>query len=73
MKTKLPSALGTLRTVPLFTLALALLLNAPHAAAQDDTVTLRDRDSMRQERIAVDSLKSKISEAVSVQKLLKKI
>jgi glycyl-tRNA synthetase len=44
-----------------------------HQTLQDDTVTVRDRDTMKQERIAVSALKSKIQKAVSIQELLKTI
>jgi len=44
-----------------------------HQTLQDDTVTLRDRDTMKQERIKIASLKSVIREAVSIPELLRKI
>lgn len=44
-----------------------------HQTLQDDTVTLRSRDTMQQERISVPELKSIIGEAVSVKALLNKI
>ena len=44
-----------------------------HQTLQDDTVTIRDRDTMKQERIAVSALKSKIQKTVSIQELLKTI
>ncbi|GHM99390.1 glycine--tRNA ligase [Cytophagales bacterium WSM2-2] len=44
-----------------------------HQTLQDNTVTIRERDSMKQERIAIDSLKEKIREAVSLLSLLKRI
>ena len=44
-----------------------------HQTLQDDTVTVRDRDTMKQERVSIDALKSKIQKAVSIQELLKKI
>jgi len=44
-----------------------------HQTLQDNTVTIRERDSMKQERVAVQSLKEKIGESVSMTKLLKSI
>jgi glycyl-tRNA synthetase len=44
-----------------------------HQTLQDDTVTIRDRDSMKQERISILNLKSKIQDSVSMTTLLKKI
>ncbi len=44
-----------------------------HQTLQDDTVTIRDRDTMKQERVAIGTLKSKISGLVSIPELLKKI
>ncbi len=44
-----------------------------HQTLQDDTVTIRDRDTMKQERVAVSSIKSIIQESISLSALLKKI
>jgi glycyl-tRNA synthetase len=44
-----------------------------HQTLQDDTVTLRDRDTMKQERISISSLKGTIQDSVSIANLLKKI
>jgi glycyl-tRNA synthetase len=44
-----------------------------HQTLQDNTVTIRERDSMKQERVAIQSLKEKIGESVSMTKLLKSI
>ncbi len=44
-----------------------------HQTLQDDTVTLRDRDTMQQERISIQELKFKIQDSVSMANLLKKI
>ncbi len=41
-----------------------------HQTLQDNTVTLRDRDTMKQERVGIQDLKEKIGEAVSLTKLL---
>ena len=40
---------------------------------EDDTVTLRHRDSMQQERIAIRDLAQVLSEATSLKSLLRKI
>jgi glycyl-tRNA synthetase len=44
-----------------------------HQTLQDNTVTLRDRDTMKQQRLPVDALKETIQQAVSIPELLKKI
>lgn len=44
-----------------------------HQTLQDNTVTIRDRDTMKQERVTIDQVKSVIQEAVSMSELLKKI
>ena len=44
-----------------------------HQTLEDNTVTIRDRDSMEQERIQVDKLARIVNEKVSMKKLLKKI
>ena len=44
-----------------------------HQTLQDDTVTIRDRDTMKQERVAIGALKSMIQDSVSMTNLLKKI
>jgi glycyl-tRNA synthetase len=44
-----------------------------HQTLQDNTVTLRDRDTMRQERVEISKLKVKVGESVSINSLLKKI
>jgi len=44
-----------------------------HQTLQDNTVTIRERDSMKQERIAIASLKDKIQKEVSIVELLKRI
>ncbi|MCU0420108.1 MAG: glycine--tRNA ligase [Cyclobacteriaceae bacterium] len=48
-------------------------LTVDHQTLQDNTVTLRDRDTMKQERVHVDRLKAIIHESVSLSSLLKKI
>lgn len=44
-----------------------------HQTLQDETVTLRYRDTMLQERIPIQQLKEVISEKVSIRTLLKKL
>jgi len=44
-----------------------------HQTLVDNTVTIRDRDTMKQERVAINSLKSIIQDSVSMAGLLKKI
>jgi len=44
-----------------------------HQTIEDNTVTIRDRDSMEQERVQVEELASIVDEKVSMKKLLKKI
>ncbi|MBQ2459801.1 MAG: hypothetical protein II505_03925, partial [Bacteroidaceae bacterium] len=40
---------------------------------EDDTVTLRDRDTMQQRRVAIADLRSIIEDQVSITSLLKKL
>ncbi len=44
-----------------------------HQTLEDDTVTIRDRDSMGQVRVKTDTLKEEIGNRVSMQNLLKEI
>ncbi len=44
-----------------------------HQTLEDNTVTIRYRDSMEQERIPVDKLENIISEKLSMKNLLKKL
>ncbi len=44
-----------------------------HQTREDNTVTLRHRDTMEQERISIDKLKTIISEKVNISNLLKKL
>lgn len=44
-----------------------------HQTLEDDTVTVRHRDSMQQERVSVSVLKSTLQEACSMETLLRKI
>jgi len=40
---------------------------------EDDTVTIRHRDSMSQERVSISELKEKIGYAVSMERILEGI
>ena len=44
-----------------------------HDTLSDHTVTIRNRDTMKQERVSVDSLREIIGENVDIKSLLKKI
>ena len=44
-----------------------------HQTLEDDTVTIRDRDTMKQERVPVSTLKSKLVDACSINNILRKI
>jgi glycyl-tRNA synthetase len=44
-----------------------------HQTLEDNTVTIRDRDTMKQERVAVTALKSKLVDACSINNILRKI
>ena len=48
-------------------------ITVDHQTLEDQTVTIRHRDSMEQERVAITDLKTIISEAVSVRKWLQKM
>ncbi|HWY37975.1 MAG TPA: His/Gly/Thr/Pro-type tRNA ligase C-terminal domain-containing protein, partial [Bacteroidia bacterium] len=43
-----------------------------HDTLTDHCVTIRDRDTMKQERVAIDKIHTIISEKVSLKNLLKK-
>ena len=45
-------------------------ITVDHQTLEDNTVTLRDRDSMRQERISMDKLHCRISKKVNIKKYL---
>lgn len=47
-------------------------ITVDHQTLQDNTVTWRDRDSMKQERIDIAKLKSQLEESCSLSKLIKK-
>ncbi len=44
-----------------------------HQTLQDDTVTIRDRDSMKQERVKVADVRGKMIDACAINSLLRKI
>src|SRR5690554_5196928 len=44
-----------------------------HQTTQDETVTIRYRDSMEQERVKISQLNEIISEKVNMRKLLEKL
>jgi glycyl-tRNA synthetase len=44
-----------------------------HQTLQDDTVTIRDRDTMKQDRVKIVDVKSKLIDACSINNLLRKI
>lgn len=44
-----------------------------HQTLEDNTVTIRDRDTMKQERVAISAVKAIIQDSVSMAELLKKI
>lgn len=48
-------------------------ITVDHDSLEDNTVTIRQRDSMQQERVAIDQLKSILTEATSMNNLLRKL
>ncbi len=48
-------------------------ITVDHQTLEDNTVTIRERDSMTQERVAIDKLQSIINEKVNMSTLLKKL
>jgi len=48
-------------------------ITVDHQTIEDNTVTLRERDSMKQQRVAINDLYSIIEEAVSFRKVLKRL
>ncbi len=44
-----------------------------HQTMEDNTVTLRDRDTLKQERLSIDALYSRVADLVSMTSLLKKL
>lgn len=50
-----------------------LCITIDHQTLQDNTVTLRDRDTMKQDRVPIDKLHSILTEKVSMNNLLKNL
>jgi len=48
-------------------------ITVDHDTLSDGTVTLRDRDTMEQQRVSIEQLRSLIEEKVSLTSLLKKL
>ncbi len=48
-------------------------ITVDHQTLEDNTVTIRHRDSMEQERLPISALRDKIADAVSMRSLLRKI
>ena len=48
-------------------------LTIDHQTLEDDTVTIRDRDSMKQERVKIADIKAKLISACSINNLLRNI
>jgi glycyl-tRNA synthetase len=48
-------------------------ITVDHQSLEDNTVTLRERDSMQQERVSIESLYSRVESAVSFREVLKKL
>ena len=48
-------------------------ITVDHQTLQDNTVTIRDRDTMKQERVAISEVKAVIQDSVSMAEFLKKI
>jgi glycyl-tRNA synthetase len=50
-----------------------LCITIDHQTLEDNMVTLRDRDTMLQERVAIDRLPQLVDEKVSLQRQLMKL
>ncbi|MDC1030391.1 His/Gly/Thr/Pro-type tRNA ligase C-terminal domain-containing protein, partial [Flavobacteriaceae bacterium] len=48
-------------------------ITVDHQSLEDKSVTLRDRDSMQQERIAIENLPKLLDEKLNIKNWLKKI
>ena len=44
-----------------------------HQTLEDNTVTIRDRDTMKQERVKISDVKAQLIDACSINNLLRKI
>ncbi|MFY7945310.1 MAG: His/Gly/Thr/Pro-type tRNA ligase C-terminal domain-containing protein, partial [Crocinitomicaceae bacterium] len=47
-----------------------ICITIDHQTLEDNTITIRDRDTMIQERISIDKLEQKIAEKASWKKIL---
>ena len=50
-----------------------LCITVDHQTLEDHCVTLRDRDTMEQERIPIESIRETVDKIVSLKQLLKKL
>ena len=50
-----------------------LCVTVDHQSLEDNTVTLRDRDTMQQERVSIDALPEIVDKKVNIKYLLKKL
>jgi glycyl-tRNA synthetase len=48
-------------------------ITVDHQTLEDDTVTIRDRDTMKQERVKIAGVKAQLVSACSINNLLRKI
>jgi glycyl-tRNA synthetase len=44
-----------------------------HQTLQDNTVTIRDRDTMKQERVSVSEIKTRLEDQCSIKNLLRSL
>ena len=48
-------------------------ITVDHKTLEDNTVTLRDRDSMEQKRVLINELSTIVSEKIQLKSILKKL
>ena len=48
-------------------------ITVDHQTLEDNTVTIRDRDTMKQERVSIASVRAKLIDACSINNILRKI
>ena len=48
-------------------------ITVDHQTLTDDTVTIRDRDNMKQERVKIAEVRKKLVDACSINNILRKI
>jgi glycyl-tRNA synthetase len=48
-------------------------ITVDHQTLEDNTITVRDRDTMKQERVVISEVKGRIQDSISMARLLKKI